>query len=185
VDGVQRADAEHLKEVMTVVIWFLAICSIVSLLPYFISRTLLTIQVVHGLSIPLGKLGFFLPRTLSRAFTSQANSPSTQSFTTADRILPTNIASALRERRNRRSSRSSRSRNNSRSSRHSVTDDSTPGLPIYRIGGTVIKESDSTGSPIQLGPQEAGPDGPPQLPERTIRFPDEEGISTATAGGRV
>ncbi|EHL03082.1 hypothetical protein M7I_1057 [Glarea lozoyensis 74030] len=28
VDGVQRADAEHLKEVMTVVIWFLAICSI-------------------------------------------------------------------------------------------------------------------------------------------------------------
>ncbi|EPE30859.1 hypothetical protein GLAREA_03826 [Glarea lozoyensis ATCC 20868] len=166
VDGVQRADAEHLKEVMTVVIWFLAICSI----------------VVHGLSIPLGKLGFFLPRTLSRAFTSQANSPSTQSFTTADRILPANIASALRERRNRRTSRS---RNNSRSSRHSVTDDSTPGLPIYRIGGTVIKESDSTGSPIQLGPQEAGPDGPPQLPERTIRFPDEEGISTATTGGRA
>jgi len=57
VDGVQRSDAEELGEVITVVIWFLAICSI----------------VVHGLSIPLGKLGFFLPRTLSRAFTSQSN----------------------------------------------------------------------------------------------------------------
>jgi NhaP-type Na+/H+ or K+/H+ antiporter len=30
VDGVQREDAHHLGEVMTVVIWFLAICSIVS-----------------------------------------------------------------------------------------------------------------------------------------------------------
>ncbi len=30
VDGVQRADAEKLSEVMMVVVWFLAICSIVS-----------------------------------------------------------------------------------------------------------------------------------------------------------
>jgi NhaP-type Na+/H+ or K+/H+ antiporter len=30
VDGVQRADAERLGEVMTVVVWFLVICSIVS-----------------------------------------------------------------------------------------------------------------------------------------------------------
>lgn len=30
VDGVQREDAKHLSEVMIVVIWFLAICSIVS-----------------------------------------------------------------------------------------------------------------------------------------------------------
>jgi len=32
VDGVQREDAKQLSEVMIVVIWFLAICSIVSLL---------------------------------------------------------------------------------------------------------------------------------------------------------
>ena len=30
-DGVQRKDAEQLSEVITVVVWFLAICSIVSL----------------------------------------------------------------------------------------------------------------------------------------------------------
>lgn len=30
VDGVQRADAKELGEVITVVVWFLAICSIVS-----------------------------------------------------------------------------------------------------------------------------------------------------------
>ncbi|KAF2084730.1 Na/H antiporter, partial [Saccharata proteae CBS 121410] len=51
VDGVQREDAAQLSEVMTVVIWFLAICSI----------------VVHGLSIPVGKLGILIPRTISQA----------------------------------------------------------------------------------------------------------------------
>lgn len=53
-----REDVQHLKEVMTVVIWFLAICSI----------------VVHGLSVPMGKLGYHLPRTVSQALsTSQEN----------------------------------------------------------------------------------------------------------------
>lgn len=40
VDGVVREDSRHLQDVMNVVIWFLAICSI----------------VVHGLSVPIGKL---------------------------------------------------------------------------------------------------------------------------------
>lgn len=53
-DGVTREDAARLEEVMRVVIWFLAICSI----------------VVHGLSIPLGKLGYHLPRTMSLALSS-------------------------------------------------------------------------------------------------------------------
>ena len=58
VDGEVRPDAERLGEVMTVVIWFLAICSI----------------VVHGLSVPMGKLGYHLPRTVSQAMsTSQEN----------------------------------------------------------------------------------------------------------------
>lgn len=51
VDGKVRPDALYLKEVMDVVIWFLVICSI----------------VIHGLSIPLAKLGFYLPRTISEA----------------------------------------------------------------------------------------------------------------------
>src|SRR5579871_704642 len=56
VDGKERKDAIRLGEVMNVVVWFLVVCSI----------------VIHGLSIPLGKLGFYLPRTISVAI-SQDN----------------------------------------------------------------------------------------------------------------
>jgi hypothetical protein len=56
--GAVREDAKHLQDVMRVVIWFLAICSI----------------VVHGLSVPLGKLGYNLPRTMSGAFTPTGTS---------------------------------------------------------------------------------------------------------------
>ena len=54
VNGEVREDARRLKDVMRVVIWFLAICSI----------------VVHGLTVPLGKLGYHLPRTMSQALSS-------------------------------------------------------------------------------------------------------------------
>lgn len=49
VNGVQREDARVLEEVLTVFVWFMTIVSIVA----------------HGLSIPLGKVGWYLPRTLS------------------------------------------------------------------------------------------------------------------------
>lgn len=55
VDGHERADAARLAELMDVVVWFLVTCSI----------------FVHGLSIPLGKLGFYLPRTISTAVSSE------------------------------------------------------------------------------------------------------------------
>lgn len=55
VDGHEREDATHLMEVLNVVVWFLTICSI----------------VCHGLSVPLGKLGFHLPRTISMALSSE------------------------------------------------------------------------------------------------------------------
>lgn len=48
-DGIEREDARQLEDVMRVVIWYLAIQSI----------------IVHGLSIPLGKVGWHLPRTIS------------------------------------------------------------------------------------------------------------------------
>lgn len=60
VDGHERADADHLGECIEVVVWFLVMCSI----------------IVHGLSIPLGKLGFYLPRTLSTAISSERASQS-------------------------------------------------------------------------------------------------------------
>ena len=64
-DGHERSDADKLAEAIEVVVWFLCICSI----------------VVHGLSVPLGKLGFYLPRTLTTALSTERISAS-QSRTT-------------------------------------------------------------------------------------------------------
>lgn len=86
-DDVPRQDATRLSETMTVVIWFLAICSIVRILLFLspprhtpfheisifppnsfgVLTRETTFQVVHGLSIPLGKMGYQLPRTLSQS----------------------------------------------------------------------------------------------------------------------
>ncbi|TVY55547.1 putative Na(+)/H(+) antiporter C3A11.09 [Lachnellula cervina] len=148
VDGVQREDAKQLSEIMIVVIWFLAICSI----------------VVHGLSIPLGKLGFFLPRTLSRAFTSRSQERD-QVFRVSDSARPS-ATGVLRERRPRRA------RDRSPSSAGNST------RPIYRIGGSVIQHANSdvnTGAntPVELRPSR--PSTPPNVAvTRTIRFPDDE-----------
>ncbi|KAL8841790.1 MAG: hypothetical protein Q9170_000823 [Blastenia crenularia] len=49
VDGEVREDAARLQDVIRVIVWFLVMCSIVG----------------HGLSVPLGKVGYHLPRTLS------------------------------------------------------------------------------------------------------------------------
>jgi NhaP-type Na+/H+ or K+/H+ antiporter len=80
VDGEQREDARHLEEVMRVVIWFLAICSI----------------VVHGLSIPIGKMGYHLPRTMSQALSSEREDQAV----ILSRQSPDHIAGDLRRRRN-------------------------------------------------------------------------------------
>ncbi|KAJ5085070.1 hypothetical protein N7532_009841 [Penicillium argentinense] len=49
-DGIPRSDVKDLGETIRVVVWFLAVCSI----------------VVHGLSIPLGKAGYLAPRAFGR-----------------------------------------------------------------------------------------------------------------------
>ncbi|KAH6670742.1 Sodium/hydrogen exchanger family-domain-containing protein [Halenospora varia] len=159
VGGVQREDARHLSEVMMVVIWFLAICSI----------------VVHGLSIPLGKLGFFLPRTLSRAFSSQVPTPD-QSFAIGDRIRSSS-AGVLRDRRGK----SARSRQQSTD----VNSVSTSTRPLYRIGGSVIRDSNAhtrtntganTSNNSENGTPAQVPGTPIIAPERTIRFPDDPDV---------
>ncbi|KAE8449724.1 hypothetical protein EG329_007499 [Mollisiaceae sp. DMI_Dod_QoI] len=158
VDGVQRADAAKLAEVIMVVVWFLAICSI----------------VVHGLSIPLGKLGFFLPRTLSRAFTSRENDDP-ESFQVGSQVQA--VPGMLRERRKRG--------NNSLSGQSTPTGSrSASRRPVYKIGGSVIRTGTAgiasgaaTGSatPIDLERPST-----PVLPERTIRFPDESHAQAST-----
>lgn len=146
VDGVIREDAQKLSDVFTIVVWFLAICSI----------------VVHGLSIPLGKLGFFLPRTLSRAFTSSQGNDSGDSFPTSDRIR-TNTIGVLRQRSRRTSGQSTPTRSGSTSVR-----------PIYKIGGTVIHDGSEARTPVQSA-DSGVPGTPPAIAhERTIRFPDDE-----------
>lgn len=83
-NGTIRPDAQRLKDVMHVVVWFLAICSI----------------VVHGLSVPMGKLGYHLPRTVSRALSSQENED--QPYQVARlRQFAQNPAQQIRQRRNK------------------------------------------------------------------------------------
>ena len=59
VDGHEREDATRLGEIIYIIVWFLVICSIVA----------------HGLTVPLGKLGFYLPRTISRVTSQGAHDP--------------------------------------------------------------------------------------------------------------
>ncbi|KAK4183846.1 Sodium/hydrogen exchanger family-domain-containing protein [Podospora australis] len=168
VDGEPRQDVKHLPEAVNVVVWFLAICSI----------------VVHGLSIPLGKLGFYLPRTISRGMSSMTDGPDEPTSRLGSRVS-TLISQRPRSTRNGEDLPD--------------TVPSTSRRTVYRIGGSII-------APRQYG-QEAGPeqvkttgevvgmDGStsavhteqespgPANPARTIRFPDEPPLGRATAAG--
>ncbi|AEO71677.1 uncharacterized protein THITE_2071706 [Thermothielavioides terrestris NRRL 8126] len=185
VDGRPRADVAKLPEAVTVVVWFIAVCSI----------------VVHGLSIPLGKLGFYLPRTISRGvMSSSSEGPSVVApFTLGSRVSSFAI-------RRRSGADSGNEQSASSSSR-----------PVYRIGGTIIpkRQEDSTGklpdlregvqtsnnsstsavaigqastSAVAIGqssPSGVGPsaEGAAPYSGRTIRFPDEAPLSGAAAAG--
>lgn len=82
-NGAVRPDAERLKAIMHVVVWFLAICSI----------------VVHGLSVPMGKVGYHLPRSLSRALSSQERDDAEPYQLTRLRQLAQNPLQQVRQRR--------------------------------------------------------------------------------------
>lgn len=123
-------------------------------------------QVVHGLSIPLGKLGFFLPRTLSRAFTGSQgrDSSSGDSFPIGERIRTTTIG-VLRQRSRRASGQSTPTQ---------LGSGGTSTRAIYKIGGTVIREGSSARNPVQTADSGVLGTPPTIAHERTIRFPDEE-----------
>lgn len=87
-DGHVREDAARLEEMLDVVVWFLVLCSIVG----------------HGLSVPLGKLGFYLPRTISTALSSERLSLAQSTAQDAsnpdnDQDASRNLASVFRRRR--------------------------------------------------------------------------------------
>lgn len=81
VDGVVREDAARLAEIIRIVVWFLAISSI----------------VVHGLSVPMGKFGYHMPRQISRALSSDSDQPRSISR----RLQDSNLSNNLRRRKDR------------------------------------------------------------------------------------
>ncbi|KAF1943361.1 hypothetical protein EJ02DRAFT_142832 [Clathrospora elynae] len=175
VDGVVREDAAFLMEVMNVVIWFLVICSI----------------VVHGLSIPMGKLGFFIPRTLSTALSYARSDADEQDppFHIQDSTEDVGTDAEARLRRRPGWSRGG--------------GDSLP-QRVARIGRTIISSGTSSSShsransraplPLSAVATKARGDDDGEgreggasvaqgvLPGRTIWFPDEE---RAVAGAPV
>lgn len=110
----EREDAARLKEVMMVVIWFLSICSI----------------IVHGLSIPIGKLTYHIPRTISSAMTTSRENMQPQNINIGASQYPTAGPSqtGLRPRRDPLD---------------------PPPRPVFKLGGSEVKskENDTIQSP--------------------------------------
>ncbi|KAJ5755386.1 Cation/H+ exchanger [Penicillium manginii] len=106
VDGKTREDAQRVADAVNIVVWFLVICSI----------------IVHGLSVPIGKAGYNLPRTISSAISTSIDEPEpvpiSNSRTTHSTAIPLSDDSFRSRKRGVRSS--------------------TPNPPIFRIGRSVI-----------------------------------------------
>ena len=180
VDGRQREDAAQLAEVITVVVWFMAVCSI----------------IVHGLTIPLGKLGFHIPRTISRAISvergsdADADDDEPEPFRIREHAASEerNIEAGLSRLRGR-SCRSSRApEGNTNGSTHL----SQP-TKVFKIGGTVMKDlkpssstsldhdakkgdlgASSSGSQSQVtSPTAQRSRQPSPSGKRAIKFPDQ------------
>lgn len=163
-DGHEREDAAHLSEMMDVVVWFLVACSIIG----------------HGLSIPLGKLGFYLPRTISTALSSDRLSFAQSSARDTDqedrdRDTATDLASVFRRRRpadyvtaNEQSVNSSNGNVPGSQSDSTQPQISAPSNP-RAIGRVIPAPSADT---TQLSP--GGPTGSTERFQRSIRFGDEE-----------
>lgn len=138
---------------------------------------------MHGLSIPLGKLGFYLPRTLSRGVTDS-------DLTTAPFVLGARVSSLF----------GGHPASRSDTEGASGTDPSPSILPrpTHKTGGSIIPKraettvhaTSGTQTPTGVGGQRdasnansdidaevgiQGLDTAPGVPARTIRFPDEEG----------
>lgn len=174
--GHERADAERLADMFLIIVWFMVICSI----------------IVHGVSIPLGKLWFYLPRTISRASTfSRSN---TMQQKKADQSLDPSIEEPeplhLRQDLEQGAARF----------RHTVTGDHDehnmettngdvngrrPSKPshLHRIGGTVMhdlhreKNAQTPRPNLTLQTGLAVPEtsqNEPASPSRSIRYADEE-----------
>lgn len=128
-------------------------------------------QAVHGLSIPLGKLGYYLPRTISRSITENT-----------DAAVPSGIRSRLDEISLRLPTFSTSRRNSLSRDRQSSSDPDSRGASrvspvraVWRTGGTVIPNE---ALPAQEDQQKQSPsDGPGPLVASCDRPSAERGTT--------
>ena len=143
-EEVMRDDVSRLSDTMEVIIWFLAICSIVHFPLCEPLDTLLTfLQVVHGLSVPLGKLGYHLPRTISKAMDSQSRD--------IDEPAPFHIRQRIADGEQHLHQRKAPRL----TTRVPAPGEMTPLRPVFRLGGTPMKtglnEQEDTNAPQEPG----------------------------------
>lgn len=200
-NGELREDVASLPEAVTVIVWFLCITSVVSV-PFFEHPQRFGTyfadaphqQVTHGLSIPLGKLGFYLPQTISRSVTDDPTTggASHAPFHIGSRVnsiglrLPTFTTAASSARPSRRNSQEGNVRSPTQSRSNSVR-------PVWRIGGTVIRDRAGGGNGDGSGGDSSGAVTPPATTttaaaafdpaNRTIRFPDDDDAAAVRGGG--
>jgi hypothetical protein len=165
-NGHEREDAARLSEMMDVIVWFLVACSIVG----------------HGLSIPLGKLGFYLPRTISTALSSdrlswaQSTARDTDQEDRDENNTSTDFASVFRRRRPAdygTATPQSASNNSNGNIAGSQGDRPRPQISAPsnpRAIGRVVTAASADA--VQLSPD--GPAGSSERFQRSIRFGDEE-----------
>ncbi|OXN03192.1 hypothetical protein CDV58_07593 [Aspergillus fumigatus] len=148
VEGTVREDAQRVSEAVDVVVWFLVICSI----------------VVHGLSIPLVKAGYHLPRTISSVL-------STSSPTDPDPVPIANISHTHSTATRGASANRGRKRGPGRE---------PPEPTVFQIGRSVIRPTPST-EQQQIG---TGNAEEPARPVNLIAHDCETGaIPAAAAAG--
>lgn len=153
VNGEVREDAHRLSEAVNIIVWFLVVCSIVSyFLRYFLLwPSFLTSQVVHGLSIPLVKAGYNLPRTISNVL-STSTAVDSEPVTIAS--TPHTHSTATRNVDN--------GANNRGRKRGGGREDPQP--TVFRIGRSVVQPSSSQQDGQMLGT------GNVEEPERPVNL---------------
>lgn len=172
-----RHDIDNLMECVRVIVWFMVISSVVSATLFGGECRQVnneSRQVIHGLSIPLGKFGYYLPQTISRSNTTQANDDEPP-------FRIRGVSTALSQSRGQ-----SRARVSTGGSTTPAGAASPSSRPLYRIGGSIIPERSNPGASPRLqaahvvdGPAERSPAASwenlpaSSQPGRTIRFHDE------------
>ncbi|KAL1987547.1 hypothetical protein VTN96DRAFT_3474 [Rasamsonia emersonii] len=150
VDGKPREDAQKVADTTNIVVWFLVICSI----------------IVHGLSVPLGKAGYHLPRTISSALSNSStiepepiSLPSNRP--THSTATPTHALRFYRGRK--RGDKGGR--------------EQPPTQTVFRIGRSTVRERSPAKSPPETMPTTPAP---VQEPDRPVRLVGEDGHVTET-----